>query len=156
MPIHNEQTDHAFHCTGKSMTETEHAERCSIEFQIDRMSRGLNPNWGNPKPPVYGYEKMDNSITDHRIAMKELVTELESTDLSNIPDKDWAQLDPSVQTLLSRQRISQINAAKAKNDEKLKNDETAQKQRKEDASVLAAAITEALTPDETPRRPKKS
>ena len=123
MPILNENTEHAFYCEGPSMTEQEHAERCSIPYQMDRIARGLNPNWGGQTPVRYGYEKMDNSITDHNIALTKQINDLQKVDLSELTDEQWNTIPQQTRVLLESQREGQKTAKKAKNDEKLKNDD---------------------------------
>ena len=124
MPILNENTDHQFFCTGESMTEPEHAERCSIPYQLERMSRGLPPNWGN-KEIQYGYDKMDNSLTDHRIELEKAATAALESDLTAISDEDFALLSPTTKSILFHEREKQKSTKlrKKQNDEKLKNDE---------------------------------
>lgn len=118
MPIHNEVTDHAHFCIGPSITEPEHAERCSIPYQLQRVARGLQPNWGN-NDIQYGYDKMDNSLTDHKIALDKTVEELKGSDLTEIPDELFNELSPSAKAVLFEQREKQKNVKlrKKQNDE---------------------------------------
>jgi len=109
MPIHKEVTEHAFYTEGPSLTEPEHAERCSIEHQLLRISRGLPPNWGN-QDVQYGYEKMDNSLTDHKIALEKAAEDALKSDLTEISDEDFASLNPTTQKILANERQRQIQA----------------------------------------------
>ena len=107
MPILNENTEYAFYCEGSSMTEQEHAERCSIPYQLDRIARGLNPNWSGQNPLRYGFEKMDNSITDHNIALTKQINDLQKIDLSELTDEQWNTVPQQTRALLESQREGQ-------------------------------------------------
>lgn len=113
MTIHHEQIEHAHFTRGPSMTEKEHAERCSIEHQLQRISRGLPPNWGN-KDIRFGYEKMDNSLTDHKIALEKTLNDALKSDLTAVSDEDFSLLNPITQKMLYEERQNQINAKKIK------------------------------------------
>lgn len=126
MPIHNEQTDHAHFCTGPSLTEPEHAERCSIPYQLQRVSRGLQPNWGGNEIQ-FGYEKMDNSLTDHKIALEKAAKEALASDLTELSDEQFDQLSPTAKAVLFNEREKQKKAK----DTKKQNDEKNQKQNDE-------------------------
>lgn len=131
MPILNENTEHAFFCEGPSMTEQEHAERCDINYQLDRIRRGLQPNWSASKEPIYSGDqivKMDNSLTDHRIALQEQFKKVAESDLSELSEEQFLQLPPQLQKLVEKKYRAQKAEQKAKNDEKLKNDENAKKE----------------------------
>lgn len=138
------------------MTEPEHAERCDIIYQLQRMAKGLNPNWGNSSEPQYGYEKMDNSLTDHRIAIQKQMDEVQKIDLSEIPEEDWQKLPNDVKFLHAKQREQQVAQKNRKNDEKQKNDENAKKSNDEKLALLADLIVEKSDPTPTPIPTKKS
>lgn len=113
MTIHHENKKHQFFCEGPSRTEKEHAERCDINYQIKRTQRGLPPNWGNDNVK-YGYEKMDNSLTDHLVEMEKLHQDIQRMDLSDIPDQHYEALSDKTKNLYKGQREQQKNAKKTK------------------------------------------
>lgn len=150
MPILNENTEHQFFCEGPSMCEPEHAERCDIVYQLKRMAKGLNPNWGASQSPQFGYDKMDNSLTDHRIALQKQMDEIQKLDLATITDEQFNKLHPNIQAIIYKQRENQKAAHKVKNDEKQKNDEITKNDKLENLSLLADMVVGKIDPTPTP------
>lgn len=150
MAIHKQQTEHGFATTGPAMTEPEHAERCSIEYQLERMSKGLPPNWNNPMPLKWGYEKMDNSLTDHRIDLKNAYDEVMKLDLAEITDDQWESFSPEIKQLIKNKVYADRDVKKAKDDEKQKNDDNELKRLK------TAAEAFKNLPSPTPQKDEKS
>lgn len=146
MPILNENKAFQVMTDGlPSMTEKEHTERCNIKYQLKRMSKGLQPNWTG-KQPVYGTDKMDNSLTDHRIELQKQYEKVAAGDLSALSEEDFAKLPEKLQKLAEKsykQQRAKRKLESDKNDEKLKNDE---KKQSELTMRQAEAIANALKP----------
>ena len=141
-PILYEDTSHAFFCEGESMCEPEHAERCDILYQLTRMAKGLNPNWGATSVPQYGYDQMDNSLTDHKIAIQKQMDEIKKIDLSEISQEDGTNFRTTFKSCIKIKETDKLLKKIAKTTKNKKTMKMRKNSNDEKIALLADLIVE--------------